>query len=147
MTDELVYCLVQYGECEYCGQVKTDDRWCMTCNAKHFQKLRWTSGNDMIDKFIRDIQNSATNRHKVLEWVPYENFSEIKFIAKGGYGKVYKARWNGGFIHYFNNKTQQWRRNGDMDVVLKSLYGSKNITNEFLEESSNEVTLCTWQYD
>ncbi|CAG8726552.1 16142_t:CDS:2, partial [Acaulospora morrowiae] len=43
-------------------------------------------------------------------------------------------KWKDGFILYFDNKNQKWKRQGEMEVVLKGLHNSKNITEEFLDE-------------
>ncbi|CAG8449971.1 9947_t:CDS:2 [Acaulospora morrowiae] len=129
--------LAGYEKCEYCEQDKTDIRWCKTCNAEHFSKLQWESGNNIIDSFIRGIQNRAVNHHRVLEWVSFKNFENVECIAEGGYGIVYKAKWIGGRILYFDSKTQDWHRSGDMDVVLKCLHNLNNTTEQteqFLKE-------------
>ncbi|RIA79780.1 kinase-like domain-containing protein [Glomus cerebriforme] len=122
---------ITYGTCEECKQPKTHYFWCNVCNAKRFQQNfnNWSSGNDDIDKFIQDTQLSATSNYKVLEWIPYDRFHNIKYIAKGGFGKVYKANWIDGDIYYWDNENQNWKRNGsNMKVALKSLNNSKNIT-------------------
>lgn len=62
--------------------------------------------------------------HSKTNLIPHKQFSDIEFLAKGGFGKVYKASWNNG-----NNRRK--------DVVLKSLNSSRNITIEFLRESVN----------
>jgi serine/threonine protein kinase len=96
----------------------------------------WTSGNNNIDKFIQDTQLSAHKAaHKALEWIPYDRFHNIEYIAKGGFGKVYKANWIDGYINEWDNKNQIWKRyDKGMSVALKSLYNSKNITLEFMNE-------------
>ena len=83
-----------YGFCKECNQENTWLNWCKACNAKHFQQNfeNWTSGNVDIDKFIQDTQLSANSRYKVLEWIPYDRFYDIEYIAKGGFGKVYRYR-------------------------------------------------------
>jgi len=125
------------GLCEECNQKYTSINWCKTCNAKHFRQNfeKWTSGNVDIDKFIQDTQLSANNSEKVLEWIPYNRFYDIEFVAKGGYGKVYRAIWINGFITSWDNKIQNWKRiYQNKDVALKSLNNSKNVTFEFLKE-------------
>ena len=70
-------------ECKICHKV---------CNAIHYQQNfeNWTSGNNDIDKFIQDTQLSAHDSNdKPLEWIPYDRFYDIEYIAKGGFGKVY----------------------------------------------------------
>jgi hypothetical protein len=96
----------------------------IVCNTIHFQRnfKNWTSGNDYIDKFIQDIQLSAhDNIKKALEWIPYDQFYNIEYIAKGGFGIVYKAEW------IRNNRRKSV-------VALKSLNNSKNIKSEFVNE-------------
>src|ERR671938_419959 len=127
----------EYGTCEECNQENTYFNWCRSCNAKRFQEnfKNWTSGNDDIDKFIQHTQLSANSQYEVLEWIPYYRFYDIKYIAKGGFGKVYKAIWIDGYIDSWDNKNQNWKRKySDKDVALKSLNNSKNVTSEFIKE-------------
>src|ERR1700722_1873330 len=91
--------------CEECKNIR--------CDAKRFQQnfKNWTSGNNDINKFIQDTQLSIHSEFailKVLEWIPYDRFCNIKYIAKGGFGKVYKANWIDGHIVNWNNKNQDW---------------------------------------
>jgi hypothetical protein len=108
------------------------------CNSIYFQYnfKNWTSGNNDIDKFIQDIQLSAHNDlKKVLEWIPYNRFNNIKFIAKGGFGKIYVANWIDGCIDNWDDYNQNWKRkNQNMLVSLKSLNDSKDVTLEFMNE-------------
>src|ERR1044071_291930 len=128
-----------HGICEKCNQPNTDFRWCRSCNAKRFQQnfKNWTSGNDDIDKLIQHTQLSATHSGKVLEWIPYDRFYDIKFIAKGGFGKVYKAIWIDGNIEYWDNNNKNWKRykpthKPNVEVALKSLNNSENVRIEFI---------------
>src|SRR6266498_2933031 len=108
---------------------------CKACNAKHFQQNfeKWSSGNVDIDKFIQDTQLSANQHEKALEWIPYDRFYDIEYIAKGGFGKVYKANWIDGYIRNWDNKNQNWRRDeSNIFVALKSLNNSQNVTSEFI---------------
>src|SRR5687767_11528079 len=67
------------------------------CKSLYFQQYfkNWTSGNNDIDKFIQDTQLSAhCDARKALEWIPYDRFYDIKYIAKDEFGKVYyRANW------------------------------------------------------
>ena len=108
------------------------------CNAIRFQQNfdNWTSGNNDIDKFIQDSQlSSHYGASSPLEWIPYDRFYDVKYIAKGGFGKVYRANWIDGCINYWNNYNQNWKRKGqNMFVILKSLNDPTNITSEFINE-------------
>ncbi|GET02549.1 kinase-like domain-containing protein [Rhizophagus clarus] len=93
-------------ECKKCNHV---------CNASYFQKNfeNWTS-----------------------EWIPYNRFYDIKYIARGGFGKVYKANWIDGRIVRWDNENKNWERSGNKFVALKSLNNSSNATFEFMNEIS-----------
>ena len=71
------------------------------CNAKRFQQdfPNWTSGNIYIDNFIQESQLNAQRYSHVLEWIPYNRLTNIKYLAKGGFSTVYKAIWLDGRIY------------------------------------------------
>ena len=109
----------------------------LICNTKHFQQNfeKWSSGNVDINKFIQEAQLSANYKYKVLEWIPYDRFYDIEYIAKGGFGKVYRANWIDGYILNWDNQNQNWERyDSNKFVALKSLNNSKNVTLEFIKE-------------
>jgi hypothetical protein len=118
------------------------DEKCELCNSKCFtmyfqQNFQfWTSGNDDIDKFIRETQlSSHRDVGNALEWIPYNKFYNVEYIAKGGFGKVYKAIWIDGPIDKWDEHNKNWKRiDQDKIVALKSLNGSKNVTLEFMNE-------------
>jgi len=123
--------------CSVCDKAKAHLNWCHTCSANHFQQnfKNWTSGNDNIDKFIQDAQLSAEDYFEVLEWIPYDRFYDIKYITKGEFGTVYKAKWIDGSIRNWDDKKQDWERLRQNDfVALKSLDNSTNVSLEFIRE-------------
>ena len=138
-----------YGLCKECSQLNTgtyySHGWCQSCNSKHFQQdfNKWTSGNKEIDEFIQKFQLNATRLKEVLEWIPYENFRDIEYLAKGGFGTVYKARWIDGLILYWNINQNKWHRadNDSNDIVLKCLNNSQNLTTDFLQEVCTVVCI------
>ena len=108
------------------------------CNAMHFKRNfeNWTSNNNDIDKFIQDSQllEHTENVENALEWIPYDRFHSIKFIAKG---KLYRANWINGKIVKWDNENQNWKReNPNMFVILKSLNNLTDFTSELI---NNEV--------
>src|SRR5438105_209655 len=108
----------EYGLCKECSQPNTGNNkyinnpFCQTCNSKHFQQdfNKWTSGNKEIDEFIQNFQLNATRYEEELEWIPYEKFSDIEYLAKGGFGTVYKAEWIDGYIYNWGTSQNTWTR-------------------------------------
>ena len=127
------YKLKEYGRCRKCNEIKKTRDWCNTC---HFQKAfsTWTSGNQEIDYFIQNTQINAWNWRFILEWYPWELFSEIEKIGQGGYGTVFRAKSKRGRItwDYKNNKLNRYQQ-GDLfyneHVALKTI-ASMDFMNE-----------------
>ena len=136
----------KYRLCKECSQPNTGYYaygWCQSCNSKHFQQdfNKWTSGNKEIDEFIQKFQLNATRREEVLEWIPYEKFRDIKYLAKGGFGTVHKAFWVDGYIRYWDVDQNKWSIYGSMHIVLKCLNNSQNLTTDFLQEVCTVVCI------
>ena len=130
-----------FGLCPECNKPNTDDFWCNQCNAKQFQQEfpNWTSGNNYIDNFIQETQLNAQKFLEVLEWIPYNRLTNIKYLAKGGFSTVYNAIWLDGRIDEWDYDKKQWSRRTQYNcngysVVIKSLNNSSNINEEFLNE-------------
>ncbi|RGB33017.1 hypothetical protein C1646_705498, partial [Rhizophagus diaphanus] len=81
---------------------------------------RLTYGNNNIDEFIKHSQLNAVFYEKYLEWIPFEKFQNITYIAEGGFGKIYTAEWLEGYIYYWDIENQKWHRYKFLDkYVLK----------------------------
>ena len=126
-----------YGICGECNEPGTGERWCKSCNAKRFKEnfKNGTSGNKDIDELIQYSQLNALHYTKCLEWIPFENFQNVTYNTRGGFGKIYSAKWPEGRICYWDIENQKWHKS-DRKVALKSLDNSSEISTEFL----NEVT-------
>jgi hypothetical protein len=110
------------------------------CKSIHFQHNfeSWTSGNNSIDKFIQSTQLLAHNKiSDALEWISYERLYNIKCITEDDEfnDKVYRANWIDGYICYWNNINNNWKRDGlNMIVILKVLNNPASITSEFINK-------------
>jgi len=126
---------MEFGKCKECLKINEDLDGCLSCNPKRFQRDfdKWTSGNEVIDKLIQDNQLSV-RRHGLLEWIPYDKFTNIKYIAEGGFAKVYSAIWIDGQIKKWSRLSNSWRRNGSLTIALKVLNNSENVSEDFLNE-------------
>ncbi|EXX54515.1 Cdc15p [Rhizophagus irregularis DAOM 197198w] len=141
LNEELKERYKQNGLCKECKQPNTGGSWCNSCNAKNFQQnfKNWTSGNHEVDKFIQKTQLKAKGYCEVLEWIEYDRFENVEYLAKGGFGTIYKAIWKDGYILDFENneciRSKFWfRKYENFPVVLKCLHNSQDITSDFLRE-------------
>jgi hypothetical protein len=125
-----------YGICGECNEPGTGFCWCQPCNGKRFKEnfKSWTSENKIIDELIQQSQLNALCSMKCLEWIPYEKFESITYISKGGFSKIYSADWSEGNIKCWDIEKQEWEREPNIKVALKSLNNSSNISDNFLNE-------------
>src|SRR5688572_5992239 len=128
----------QDGYCKECNKKCTDTvyNWCKPCQINCLKNnfTNWTSGNDKIDGLIQDIQLKVNSVYDIiLEWIPYNQFSDIKEIGRGGFATVYSAIWKDGLLEY-DWRDKEYTRNSNYEVALKCLHNSQNITNKFLNE-------------
>ncbi|CAB5362723.1 unnamed protein product [Rhizophagus irregularis] len=90
------------------------------------------SGSKIIDDFIRHTQINYVRKEGKLEFIPYDQFKNLEFIAEGGFSKIYKGIWKDGPISKWDNKSNT--RQCDYTVALKKLNDSKDITHKGLNE-------------
>ena len=88
----------------------------------------WISGNEKIDNFIQEMQLKI-NEH-ILEWIPYNQFNEIKETGKDSSITVYSAIWKDGPLHY-DCLSEEYTRDSNKEVSLKYSHNSQNSI-EFL---------------
>ena len=122
----------KYGKCPTCNRYNTIYSWCQSCDPKLLTE-GWTSGNETLDELIKSTQLKATKYHysNHLQWIPYNDLTNIEKIGEGGFATIYKATWLNGYksINYDNKRISK-----DMPVALKKLNNSQNVSDEFLNE-------------
>jgi hypothetical protein len=120
-----------FEKCIECNKrLRYLDGFCRNCYK--MKTIFKPSGNKIIDDFIRHTQINFIKVEGKMEFVPYNQFKNIEFIAEGGFSKIYKATWIDGPINWYDDIT----RSPNRTVVLKKLNNSKNVTSKEL----NEVT-------
>ncbi len=122
-----------FGMCPICNGYNINYSWCQSCDLELLTQ-GWTSGNKTIDEIIKSTQIKATeyNNENYLQWIPYEDLTNIERIGKGGFATIYKAKWLNG-TKYINYKSKE-RCIEDRTVALKRSHDSQNISDEFLNE-------------
>jgi hypothetical protein len=87
---------------------------------------------------IQEIQLLGINgyRDMIFEWIPYNQFNDVKEIGKEGVIS-HIAIWKDGPLCYrlccLDHK-DRYTRDQNKKVALKYLYNSQNITSKFLNE-------------
>ena len=90
---------------------------CEGCKGKEIRKLVDKCGNEEIAKFLHECRLNAKNHNDYIRWIPFDEFKNIKYLAKGGFGEVHKATWSIG-----------------REVVLKRIYNSSDKIVDILKE-------------
>ena len=125
------------SSCNNCGEEYTDInyKWCKPCQTNNLKEnfTNWTSGNKKIDGFIQDMQLKINKYSDIIfEWIPYNQFSDIKEIGRGGL-VTDSTIWKDGPLRY-DGDNKEYAKYSNYKVVLKCLHNSQNITDEFLNE-------------
>ena len=96
--------------------------------------LNWTSGNEKIDDFIQEVQLKTNDYNDiVLEWIPYNQFNEIKETDKNGLITVYSAIWKNGPL-YKGNGLNNYTRDSNKEVALKCFHNSQKSIDSLINE-------------
>ncbi|POG64521.1 kinase-like domain-containing protein [Rhizophagus irregularis DAOM 181602=DAOM 197198] len=124
--------------CKKCGKAYTIMRheWCSPCQTNYLKKFftNHTSGNQKIDDLIQEMQSKINEpSDKIFEWIPYDQFNDIKKVGEGRFAIVYSAIWKNGPLRYDIEK-QEYTRNKNVKVALKCLNNSQIISDRFLNE-------------
>src|SRR5581483_729125 len=130
LDEELKKYYKENGLCKICKQPKNNYYWCRICEFQRNFK-NWTSGNNDVDKFIQKVQLKAINEFELMEWIEHDRFENVEYLAKGGFGTVFKAIWIYGPIMEWGSVNNQFNRKGKTKVALKCLHNSQDLTAEF----------------
>ncbi|CAB5388884.1 unnamed protein product [Rhizophagus irregularis] len=126
--------VLQNSYCKSCGNVCVYN-WCQSCQINNLKQnfTNWTSGNEQVDELIQEMQMKIkTSNDLIVEWILYNQFSDIKEISKNDSTILYSAIWKDGSLNYDYEK--EYERTPNYEVTLKCLLGSHDVTNEFLNE-------------
>ena len=128
----------EYNEkfCKKCYEEYTnaDYKWCKPCLIER-NFTNWFSWNEKIDNLIQEMHLKIDNYDDIVfEWVPYNQFSNIKEIGRGGFATVYSAIWKDGQLRYDRNTETYVKSSPNQEVASKCLHNSQNISDKFLNE-------------
>ncbi|GES97472.1 kinase-like domain-containing protein [Rhizophagus clarus] len=124
-------------KCVECGKKYIDMQyeWYNPCQINHLR-------NEKIDSFIQEMRTNNESNNIDFNFIPYNQFNNVKEIGGGGFSKVYSAIWKNGPRCYSDDE-KEWRRIPNKKVALKCSYDSQNFTKEFLNEVKTHLALNT----
>ncbi|CAB4431382.1 unnamed protein product [Rhizophagus irregularis] len=143
---------IRYNEgrkriCKNCKMEHLATLYCEFCISNYLKSKfsNWTSGNNVIDDLIQKCQMESLVPNKVVEWIPYNNLQNIKYLTEGGFSKIYTADWIDGQYFEWDSTNQRLKRRGTVNVILKKLENvlSANI-NWFNEAKSHLIINNKW---
>jgi hypothetical protein len=125
--------------CENCNQKCLATLYCEYCVRNYLKQnfSNWTSGNDDIDNLVKACQMKSLEPDSIVEWIPYNNFENIKYLTKGGCSEIYTAEWISGTYYEWDSKEQQLKRFGRQNVILKRLENVKSAIESWFYEVCN----------
>jgi hypothetical protein len=100
--------------------------------------FEWTNENEKIYDFIQEMQLDYGN--VVFEWIPYNQFNEIKKTDKNDHITVYSAIWKDGPLWKNNSWDTNYTRDSNKEIALKCLHNSKDS----IEFVINEVIFLAY---
>ncbi len=101
---------------------------CEGCKGKEIRKLADKHGNEEITKLLYECRlNRKWYDDDHIQWIPFDEFKNIEYLTKGGFGEVHKATW---INSYYPGK----QKCEDEEVVLKRIYNSSDKTVDILSE-------------
>jgi len=60
--------------------------WCQ----RHFHKIG--------DELTKKTQSKSKNLDGILDWIEYDKFENVEYLAKGEFGTIFKAMWKDGLL-------------------------------------------------
>ena len=72
--------------------------------------------------------------NKIIEWIPYDNLKNVKYLTKGGFSEIFTAVWDEGHYNEWDSKKKQLNRYGKEQVILKKLRDVESANRSWFDE-------------
>ncbi|UZO17098.1 uncharacterized protein OCT59_008459 [Rhizophagus irregularis] len=105
----------------------------------------WASENEKIDDFIQERQFKIRRRDVVFEWIPYNQFNEIKETGKNSSITVYSAIWKDGPLYWNEQIKKKYTRNLNKEIALKCLHNTQNSVEFVMNEVGKYHIRYEWE--
>src|SRR5688572_11310694 len=64
---------------------------CKDCMRNRLLSIQVPSGDERLDSFFREQHHVYPGDREAMRFMPYEDFQDIEFMAKGGFGSISSA--------------------------------------------------------
>ncbi|GBC00366.1 hypothetical protein RclHR1_03830005 [Rhizophagus clarus] len=131
--------------CEKCKNECLATLYCEHCIRNYLRATfsEWASENNDIDDLIKKCQLESISPSKIIEWIPYNNLENVKYLTKGGFSEIYSANWIHGHYNEWNSEKQQLERYGNEKIIVKKLENVKNANRRWFEEAKSHITISS----
>ncbi|GBC02286.1 hypothetical protein RclHR1_04540010 [Rhizophagus clarus] len=135
--------------CEDCIEDCLATLYCEHC-IRNFLKSEfsyWKSGNKDIDDLIQKCQMESLSPRRIVEWIPYDNLRNVKYLTEGGCSEIYTADWICGEYYEWNSKERELVRYGTEIVILKKLKNVESANRTWFDEAKSHLTITSkWDF-
>ncbi|CAG8600454.1 12529_t:CDS:10 [Acaulospora morrowiae] len=99
-------------------------------DSHHYQLRIMTSnsGNHQIDALIKETHENSNSLQNILEWMPFQFFRNIEFLAQGGFARIALASYDD---HYEKSAK---KRVLPEKIVLKFVRNSCEVDKRLIDE-------------
>ncbi len=122
--------------CENCHEECLATLYCEHCIRNYLKAnfSNWTSGNDSINDLVQKCQMETLRPDYIIEWIPYNNLQNVKYLTKGGCSEIYLADWIDGANVEWDSKEKHLKRIGTHKVILKKLENVERANRNWFDE-------------
>ena len=107
--------------------IRLNEILCEGCKEKEIEKLTDKCGNEEIARLLHECKlNAYRYNSEYIRWIPFDEFKNIEYLAKGGFGEVHKATW----INCYNRYVIKYE---EKEVVLKRIYNNNSSDDKIVD--------------
>ncbi|RHZ79092.1 hypothetical protein Glove_151g148 [Diversispora epigaea] len=84
----------------------------------------------------KDAQMNATNKYKVIEWIPYKDLKILTKWQRMNLEKICKAKWFEGPIYNWGVKNKRWKTRSQLNGEFKKFDNIAGLNEDFFNETA-----------
>ncbi|RIA97389.1 hypothetical protein C1645_732460 [Glomus cerebriforme] len=131
--------LIKQQLCLICRYKSNFFNWCNKCKLKHFELSygEFPSGENEIDKFLKDNYCESQSEEEIIEWIPYD---KLKVIANAINNDLDVATYSVGYILFWDKYMYNWNRKKDCTLTIKRVESLDDLFTNYKHNYKHEVS-------